>query len=90
MDAAGRIILRDWAYNTFPHYSTPPKPSPDMEVDGDRQDMSRVLESCKTRKEMRAVGRGLVRFKGGEVDLREVGFLSLLNLNKLKRVGHPR
>jgi hypothetical protein len=31
-----------------------------------------VLEACKGRKEMRGVGRGLVRFKSGDVDRREV------------------
>jgi nuclear GTP-binding protein len=79
MDSAARIILRDWAHNTFPYYSTPRKSSKDVKevgsenaAEGGRVDMKSVLDACKGRKEMRAVGRGLVRFKGGEIDVREV------------------
>jgi cobalamin biosynthesis protein CobT len=44
-----------------------------MDVDISSQpDMSAVLEKLSTRKEMRKVGKGVIRFKGGEVDQREV------------------
>lgn len=44
-----------------------------MEVDNASQpDMSAVLEACSSRKDMRKVGKGVVRFKGGEVDTREI------------------
>lgn len=48
-----------------------------MAVDGsetsDRPDVSKVLEACRTKREMKALAKGLVRFKGDEVDKREVG-----------------
>lgn len=44
-----------------------------METDGEaRPDLSAVLEGMKGKKEMKAKGKGLVRFKSGEVDPREV------------------
>lgn len=44
-----------------------------MEVDNASQpDMSAVLEACSSRKDMRKVGKGVIRFKGGEVDTREI------------------
>jgi hypothetical protein len=44
-----------------------------MEVDNVAQpDMSAVLEKCSSRKDMRKVGKGVIRFKGGAVDTREI------------------
>lgn len=44
-----------------------------MEVDNVAQlDMSAVLEACSSRKDMRKVGKGVIRFKGGDVDVREI------------------
>jgi hypothetical protein len=44
-----------------------------METDGEaRPDLSAVLEGMKGKKEMKAKGKGLVRFRSGEVDSREV------------------
>jgi hypothetical protein len=44
-----------------------------MDVDNSSQpDMSAVLEACSSRKDMRKVGKGVIRFKGGEVDVREI------------------
>ena len=74
MDAAARILLRDWALNAFPYYSTPPpfkRDASDSDM-ASRADMTAVLEQCRSRKEMRAKGKGLVRFRGGDVDPREV------------------
>lgn len=73
LEAAARIVVRDWAHNTFPYYCTPPKAGGSMETDGEaRPDLSAVLEGMKGKKEMKAKGKGLVRFKSGEVDPREV------------------
>ncbi|WVQ85677.1 hypothetical protein IAT38_007843 [Cryptococcus sp. DSM 104549] len=76
LEAAARIVLRDWAHNTFPYYSTPPPASSSMDVDGtaaESYDMSAVLAQLKGKKEMKkASGKGLIRFKGGEVDSRDV------------------
>ncbi|RSH83074.1 hypothetical protein EHS25_005784, partial [Saitozyma podzolica] len=52
LEAAARIVVRDWAHNTFPYYCTLPK--------------------LGGKKEMKAKGKGLVRFRSGEVDSREV------------------
>jgi len=73
LEGAARIILRDWATNTFPYVSTPPA-STGAGVAG-QADMSAVLAACRSRKEMRATGKGLIRFQGGEIDSREVGRL---------------
>lgn len=46
-----------------------------MQVDAakeDQPDMSAVLEKCLSKKEMRKRGKGIVRFQGSEVDMREV------------------
>jgi len=44
-----------------------------MEVDNSSQpDMSAVLEKCSSRKDMRKVGKGVIRFKGGDVEVREI------------------
>jgi hypothetical protein len=44
-----------------------------MDVDSAAQpDMSAVLEKLSTRKEMRKTGKGVIRFKGGDLDEREV------------------
>ena len=44
-----------------------------MDIDNSSQpDMSAVLEACSSRKDMRKVGKGVIRFKGGEVDVREI------------------
>ncbi|RSH90365.1 hypothetical protein EHS25_000970 [Saitozyma podzolica] len=73
LEAAARIVVRDWAHNTFPYYCTPPKAGGSMETDGEaRPDLSAVLEGMKGKKEMKAKGKGLVRFRSGEVDSREV------------------
>lgn len=51
-----------------------------MAVDGaetsDRPGMSKVLDGIRTKREMKTLAKGLVRFKGGEVDTREVGLTS--------------
>jgi len=70
MEGAARIILRDWATNTFPYVSTAPK-STAAAVTG-QADMTAVLAACRSRKEMRATGKGLIKFQGGDVDSREV------------------
>lgn len=75
LESAARHVVRDWAQNTFPYYSTPPKSasSSSMDVDASSQpDMSAILEQCTPRKEMRKIGKGVIRFRGGEVDEREV------------------
>ncbi|WRT64125.1 uncharacterized protein IL334_001054 [Kwoniella shivajii] len=75
LDAASRVLLRDWAYNTFPYYSAAPK-SASMEVDAsdEKYDMTAVLEKCKSKKEMKKENaKGLIRFKGIEaVDKRDI------------------
>jgi hypothetical protein len=44
-----------------------------MDIDNSSQpDMTAVLEACSSRKDMRKVGKGVIRFKGGEVDVREI------------------
>lgn len=44
-----------------------------MEVETAGQpDMSAILEKCLPRKEMRKIGKGVIRYKGGEVDERDV------------------
>nr|ODN87193.1 nuclear GTP-binding protein [Cryptococcus depauperatus CBS 7841] len=78
LESAGRLVLRDWALNAFPYYSTLPKASKQsMDVDSSKKaeqyDMTAVLENCKGKKEMKKKSvKGLVRFKGGEIDAREV------------------
>ncbi|KAL7419516.1 hypothetical protein Q5752_005427 [Cryptotrichosporon argae] len=69
LESAARILLRDWALATFPYYSLP---SPATATAAGQLDMSAVLAAAKGRKEMKAAGRGLVRFTAGEVDGREV------------------
>jgi nuclear GTP-binding protein len=74
LESAAKHLVRDWAQNTFPYYSTPKASgASDMDVDSAAQpDMSAVLEACSSRKDMRKVGKGVVRFKGGEIDVREI------------------
>jgi nuclear GTP-binding protein len=74
LESAAKHLVRDWAQNTFPYYSTPKASGASaMEVDDAAQpDMSAVLEKCSSRKDMRKVGKGVIRFKGGEVDTREI------------------
>ncbi|KAK1926848.1 putative GTP-binding protein [Papiliotrema laurentii] len=67
VDSAARIVVRDWAHNAFPYYSAPPAGSK-----GDVEAWREVLDACRTRKEMRASGRGIIKFQGGEIDQREV------------------
>lgn len=43
----------------------------DIESAG-QPDMSAILEKCLPRKEMRKIGKGVIRYKGGDVDEREV------------------
>lgn len=69
VDSAARIVVRDWAHNAFPYYSAPPAGSK-----GDVEAWREVLDACRTRKEMRASGRGIIKFQGGEIDQREVSF----------------
>ncbi|WOO79019.1 Guanine nucleotide-binding protein-like 3 [Vanrija pseudolonga] len=69
-EGAARIILRDWAHNTFPYYSTAPSGEA-MDVEFSRPDMSAVLEQCKTRKELKTAA-GIVRFQASEPDSRDV------------------
>ena len=72
LEAAARIVLRDWAYNNFPYYSVPPILTSKLEL-ANRPDMQAVLAKCKGRKEMRRDNaKGLIRFQGGAVDKREV------------------
>ncbi|WVQ70969.1 hypothetical protein IAR50_000494 [Cryptococcus sp. DSM 104548] len=75
LEGAGRVLLRDWAFNTFPYYATAPAASSaDMEVeDVEKFDMTAVLEKCKGKKEMKKESaKGIVRFKGGDVDTRDI------------------
>ncbi|WVF70605.1 hypothetical protein IAT40_005397 [Kwoniella sp. CBS 6097] len=75
LEAAARILLRDWAHNLFPYYTTPPSSSTaSMEVEKSGEyDMSTVLEKCKGKKELKKENvKGLVRFKSGELDTRDV------------------
>ncbi|WWC66242.1 uncharacterized protein I206_100143 [Kwoniella pini CBS 10737] len=74
LEAAARVLLRDWAYNTFPYYTAAPK-STSMDIEStEKYDMSRVLEKCKAKKELKKEnGKGLIRFKGcQEVDKRDI------------------
>lgn len=67
--------MRDWATGQFPYYTLPPAGS-GMAVDLE-QGVKEVLEGCKGKKEMRKGNeKGLIRFRGGEVDLREVSLLN--------------
>lgn len=48
-----------------------------MDVDGsnatDKYDMTEILEKCRGKKEMKKESsKGMIRFKGGEIDEREV------------------
>ena len=70
LESAARTIVRDWATNAFPYYSPAPSGTHPA-VDGQR-DMSAVLPLFRTRKEMRAGGKGIIKFQGGEIDDREV------------------
>ncbi|WVQ97322.1 hypothetical protein IAU59_004433 [Kwoniella sp. CBS 9459] len=75
LEAAARILLRDWAHNVFPYYTTPSSSSStsmDVEKTGE-YDMSSVLEKCKGKKELKKENaKGLVRFKSGDLDTRDV------------------
>ncbi|ORX35937.1 P-loop containing nucleoside triphosphate hydrolase protein [Kockovaella imperatae] len=74
MDAGARILLRDWALNQFPYYCMPAvdKDSVNDASGSSRTELDGVLELLKSRKEMKAGARGLVRFKPGPLDNREV------------------
>ncbi|ODO07228.1 nuclear GTP-binding protein [Cryptococcus wingfieldii CBS 7118] len=75
LEGAGRVLLRDWAYNTFPYYATAPAASSaDMEVEEvEKFDMTAVLEKCKGKKDMKKESaKGIVRFKSGDVDTRDI------------------
>ncbi|WVW82274.1 hypothetical protein I302_104280 [Kwoniella bestiolae CBS 10118] len=71
VDAAARVILRDWAYNTFPYYTTAPKSSSTVKA---QYDMTAVLEKCKSKRDLKKENpKGLIRFKGAqEVDSRDI------------------
>ncbi|WWC99664.1 hypothetical protein V866_006568 [Kwoniella sp. B9012] len=71
LEAAARVILRDWAFNTFPYYTTAPKSLPATKV---KYDMSSVLEKCKSKRDLKKENpKGLVRLKGAEeVDKRDI------------------
>ncbi|WWC58751.1 uncharacterized protein I303_101295 [Kwoniella dejecticola CBS 10117] len=74
LEAAARVLLRDWAYNTFPYYTPAPK-SASIDVESSEKfDLSSVLEKCKAKKDLkRENGKGLIRFKGcQEVDKRDI------------------
>ncbi|WWC86220.1 uncharacterized protein L201_001093 [Kwoniella dendrophila CBS 6074] len=75
LEAASRIVLRDWAHNTFPYYTAAPK-STSMEIESsvEKYDMSSVLEKCKAKKDLKKENsKGLIRFKGcEEVDKRDI------------------
>lgn len=50
----------------------------DMDVDAssaaDKYDMTEILGKCRGKKEMKKESsKGMIRFKGGEIDEREVG-----------------
>lgn len=64
--------MRDWSYNLFPYYCIPPKASPNAQRTASTAEQA-VLGKLRSKKEMRTAGsKGLVRFKGVEVDEREV------------------
>ncbi|OCF73790.1 nuclear GTP-binding protein [Kwoniella mangroviensis CBS 8886] len=64
LEAAARVILRDWAFNTFPYYTTAPKSLSATKIE---YDMSSVLEKCKSKRDLKKENpKGLVRFKGPE------------------------
>lgn len=70
VEAAARILLRDWSHNVFPYYTLPPPgatPAETNEFD------NAVLESVLARKELRkANAKGLVKMVGSPLDTREV------------------
>lgn len=72
LDSAARLLLRDWALNIFPYYVVPPKASPNAANGAQVAAAADVLAGLRSRKEMRASGKGLIRFKGSEEDEREV------------------
>ena len=74
--AASRVILRDWALNQYPYYSTPPAKDSVPLGSEFPTEISEVLDKCRSRKEMRAASRGIVRFRGNSTpDTREVSRL---------------
>ncbi|KDQ21078.1 hypothetical protein BOTBODRAFT_27080 [Botryobasidium botryosum FD-172 SS1] len=84
---SARSVLRDWRVGKFPYYTHPPAsasaptPSSAMSTPAlaeiyERSD-SVVLESIKTRKELRLAGDGIVRLTPGAVDSRTVVLVSL-------------
>ncbi|WWD17903.1 hypothetical protein CI109_102348 [Kwoniella shandongensis] len=76
LEAASRVLLRDWSLNTFPYYTAPSSSSAtSMDVDEsvEKYDMSEVLEQLKGKKELKKENsKGIVRFKGGAVDARDI------------------
>ena len=86
--------MRDWSYNVFPYYCIPPKGAPSSATTITTSAKS-VLEKIRSKKEMRTSGsKGLVRFKGGEVDEREVrrssSVLIILGLSHCEMEGFSR
>lgn len=64
--------MRDWSYNLFPYYCIPPKVTASLNATAPSTAQASVLGKIRSKKEMRTAGKGLVRFKGGDVDEREV------------------
>lgn len=69
VEAAARVVLRDWSHNTFPYYTLP---ATSAAVDLNAFDKA-ALEGVLSRKELRkANAKGVVKMTASPLDAREV------------------